>query len=414
MNAIFKCPFFSRFSPRSWLILSNLSGSQVVTLLMGLGSSSLWARNVTKEVYGQYQLIVSLMKIVAGFCLNGVEASLTISAAKGYDGNLGKVFKYKLLATLMGGITLAGCSLYYFKTQPAISVGLLIAACLFPFYEFQKIWMPWFRGKGQFGLLAYLDISRSALSLSILGVFILLGKCQLYTLLSGLLAGSVLLSIAVMVYIFRNRRNQLKDWETIRYGFHVASASLLTGLLLSDKVIINEYLSIEKVAIYSMALVFPNQIKTFYSIFNQMLTPQVSAAKDVKRAWEYLKPKFPLLVGIFSIMGVAGFVLIPILIPLLFSHRYADAAPCAKWLWLSRCMVFPTMYLGSVLTAQKKTKFMYLSEIMNPVILVVLFMILVRYGLWGIVASRIISNILSALFCIFFFLYYLRRGTRNC
>ncbi len=402
-----------RFSFRSWVTLGNLSGAQILTLILELSSSALWARYIVKEIYGQYQLVISLMKMVSNFCLNGLAESLLISAAKGYDGNLAKITQYKFLATLLGSLVLLAGSFYYLNSHPAISVALWIVVFLFPFNELQQIWVHWLRGKGKIGLVAGLDVLRASLILLVFGLLIFFNKIDLNTLLSVLLGTGAVFSLGMVIYAFRNRCNQMEDRGTIHYGFHATMATLLVGATLTDKIIINHYLSIEDVAVYSIALLFPNQIKILYSIFNQIFIPKFSAAKDIRSAWQYLKPKFPIVLGIFLTIGIGGFVLMPVLIPLFFSDRYVQAVPYAQWLWLSLAVMVPATYLGNILRAQKKVKFVYLFETANPLILFFLFLILVRYGLWGMVIARAIYYVNAGIFFVSFFRYYLAKENKT-
>lgn len=405
--------FFRQFSPRSWAVLTNLSFAQILTILIGLGSASLWAHHVSKEVYGQYQLILSLAKVVGSFCLSGLDQSLVLSAAKGLDGNLKKILNYKLAAVLIGSFTLMGVSFYYDRNaQPAIAMGLWIAAVIFPFYEMKKIWVNWLRGGGQLSLFACLDVSMTAISFLVLWCLIALGQTQLNGFLLGVMGAGAIFSFAVTLYIFRKKKDQKQESEIIQYGFHATAAKLFGGLVLTDKAIINGHFPVEQVAVYSIALLFPEQIRALYSIFNQMIIPQITAAKDVRDAWQYLKPKLPLLLSLFLFVGVAGFFLLPVAIPIIFSGKYRESGPYAKWLWLSFAVTVPATYLGTVLRAQRKLRFLYLFELLNPIIPFALFFILISHGLWGVVAARIIYYTSTALFFIFFLRYYLREERR--
>jgi O-antigen/teichoic acid export membrane protein len=396
-----------------WGTFFSLVGAQVFAIICGVGASVLWTRFVPKEVYGQYQLVFSLMKIISSFCINGLGESLFISAAKGYDGNLARVLKYKFGATVVGSFALLMISFYYQGHQPVVAAGLWIAAFLFPFYELQKIGPVWLRGKGCLKQVAVLDSIGAVLSMSVLAVLVLFGCHQLDILMWGLFGVSALFSLVVLGYVMQGSQNRDTDWDTIRYGFHTTAATLLGGILFVDRVLIGEYFSLEQVAVYSIALLFPAQIKTLYSIFNQMLTPKLSEAKNVKEAWEYLKPKLKILTGIFLGLGLGGFFLIPVVIPWLFSERYAEAVPYAKWLWLGLAVTAPMTYLGNVLRAQKKMKFVYVFEILNPLVLLCLYFAFIGYGLWGITFARIIYYLSATLFFAGFFYRYLTREVRK-
>ncbi len=395
---------------RQWLTLTNLGGAQGILFLTGLTSSVLIARNVSLEIYGQYQVILSLIAIVSSLCLTGLSQSLTISAAKRYDGNLTKILWLKIVAGLVGSLVLVGASFFYRSTQPMLAFSLIFAAFLFPLSILHQIWLPWLTGRGDLNQLSLFRVISAIVGVSVLILLILfVPTIEVDHLVLGVFGVPTLVSLGVLIYALQGRTNTTVHQETINYGFHTTAATLLTGLVASDKLIINGYLSASDVAIYAIALVFPTQIKTTYAIFNQMITRHIYAADSVTAAWKYLKDKIGYLVVFFVFIGIVGFFAIPILIPLLFSERYVAAIPYGKWMWLSLALTAPITYLVNILRAQKKVTFIYTISIGQPVLLISLYFLLVGYGVWGIVIARIINYWATAVIYLGFFLYYLWR-----
>src|SRR5579862_1487660 len=75
--------FGQHFSLRAWKNFLYLGGAHIGVLIAGLASTSLWTHTVSKEIFGQYQLIYSIIAMVSSFSLNGLMESASISAAKG-------------------------------------------------------------------------------------------------------------------------------------------------------------------------------------------------------------------------------------------------------------------------------------------------------------------------------------------
>ncbi len=388
------------------LTLSNLGFAQVMTIVLGVLSSSLWARGVPVETYGQYQVIMSLIAIVGAYCLPGLGESITISAAKRYDGNLTTILKLKLGAAYVGSLVLVGAGFFYRASQPELAAGIYLVALLFPLYQLNVVWSPWLIGRNELSRRAFLSVAGHVILIGALGTLILADRRALGELVVGVIGLQALFSLAIVVYILRHRMNRLTHNDTIKYGFHSSAAILLEGLVATDKVIINHRLSAADVAVYSVALVFFTQAKSVYSIFNQMITPRIYKADSVAEAWTYLKGKLGLLILFFTLIGLAGFATIPILVPLLFSERYAAAAPYGKWLWLGSSVTTPTMYLANILRSQKKVKFVYMLSLGHPVLQFVLFLGLVQYGVMGMVMAKILARIALAIFYTASFLYY--------
>ncbi len=396
-----------------WLSLSSLTGAHIITVLLGLVSSALWARNVDPEVFGQYNVVQSLMGIVGVFCLAGLGESLSISAAKRYDGNLSKILRIRLVGSLVAGLALVGVGLYYQSMQPGLAAGIFLAAILFPLYKLREFWPSWINARGKLNLLAVLRITASVLTVATLAVLIFAKQTSLTALLAGTMIAASLLSLGVVLYMFRSRENRVVDKKTIKYGYHTTAATLFSTLIITDKIIINHHLSATDVAVYSIAMIFPVQITALYSIFNSLLMPNLYKANSVKDAWKYLKPKMALLFILFCFTGIAGFILMPIVIPMIFSERYVEAVPYGKWMWLSLSLVAPATYLGNILRAQQKKAFVYIFSICQPIFLFCMYNFFISWGIKGIVFSRIIFHWSAFFLFICFFFYYLSKEKRT-
>ena len=311
MTSFYQLPFIRKFSVKSWKNLASLSGVQLATIFMGLLTSVLWVRYLSKETYGQYKLVLSFLTIVLGICLPGMSESLTISAAKKFDGNLKKIFNLKLVAGLVGSIILIGIGSYYWSSDPEIAIGVFIIAGFFTLRQLETLWAPWVNGKGNLVLLAKFQLL--LLIPGILSVSIVIGFNLLHLYYVLIISQSiwVIFILLILYYNFSYlRENQLEDKKTIHYGFFVSGISLLglvTGL---DKFIIDKYLSVEDVAIYSVAMIFPSQMKYLFSIFAKIFTPHLYAALSVNDAWEYLRSRLIIVWCIFGIIGIEIVILV--------------------------------------------------------------------------------------------------------
>jgi len=391
------------------LTLGNLGVAEVLLIVLGIGSNSILARGVSPAIYGEYQLVLSFVGIVSSFCLTGLSESLTISAARRYDGNLLRITGLNLAVTVLGALALAGVAVYYRSSQPTLSLGVAAAALLFPLGNLATIWPPWLIGRGRLGLNAGLQVALSAIGVGALAVFALLQRIALTELVLMVMGLQAVFSLVVVLCLLARRTSEVSHPQTVVFGLHATVASLLGGLVLTDKLIINSRLSAADVAIYTVALVFPTQIKSLYGVFNQMLAPAVYKAGSVAAAWKYLRKRLAVLVVVFTAVGAVGFVAIPVFVPLLFSQRYAVAVPYGKWLWLSLAVTAPATYLANVLRAQRKVRFVYVSSLGMPVVAFALYLALVRYGLAGIVVAKIVSQWCAVALYVGAFLYHLRQ-----
>ena len=394
----------------SWQTFGYLSVTQLILTILGIGSSVIWARYIPKETYGQYQIISSTVDIVAGFCLAGLGHSIILSSAKNLYGNFRSILGLKFIANILGMFALLATAHLAFSDQPQISHALVLAAFIFPIYELQKIWPPWLNGANRLRLLSNLKMFRRLLLVGIIGLLIFFEAFDLNVLVISFFGTTALFSLIVIISLYPKFHNTKKDSEIVKYGIHATAASLLGTLILSDKLIIHHHLSIEDVSIYTIALIFPSQIKSLNAIFKQMMVPHISAAASIEAGWAYLKPKFAILVGLFLCLGIVGFTILPTIIPLLFSEKYTVSAPYTRWLWLALSIPAPAVYLGNIIIAQQKKTFLYLNSTYYPVLLFSLYLLLIpKHGLWGAVGAQFIASLVLAIVYVVAFIWYLRK-----
>jgi len=403
----------TKYPLRSWKRLGGLGVSQIIVVLSGIVNSIIWARFISKETYGQYQLILSFVSIASSFAFTGLAQSLSISAAKNFDGNFIDIVKLKIKISILLAIFLFIFSLYYKNNDPDVANGILFMAALFPLLQLKNVRQAWFNGKGWFRWLIGSNIFFSLIAVITLVLAVLLKTTSLNDLIfwrQGVV--SVLICI-LLIIMMRWRTNTLKDNAIITFGLHTSAATLFACLISTDKYFIHRYVSTADVAVYSVALIFPNQLKALFSIFNQIFIPKLTSANNINEAWMYLKPKLLLLIILFVLIGIIGFVLFPIIIPFLFSEKYIDAIPYSKTLWLFFSMTAPLTYFSTALRAQQKTVFVYSISILHPLLLFILYYQLISYGVWGIVNAKIIMYFIVSLLYASFFFIYLKREQKN-
>gem|GEM_PF-2985317 len=379
---------------------------------LGVLSSILWARYAPMEVFGQYQMVMALLTFVGGFCLIGMEESMTIAAAKRYDGNIVRLLRIKALAGALGALAVAGAGFYWRAEMPGLFVPTMVAACLFVPWVFTASTYAWLNGRGLTRRLFVAQFLLAATQVAALGIALWLDVSSTAALLSCIVAPQALLALVLVAAILRRRESDARDPASVRYGWHVSAAMAVTALIATDKLLLGNSVGPEEVAVYAVALLFPQQITTLYGVVNQMLVPDMYKADSVSRAWAAIKPRLPLIVGVFSLLGIAGFLVFPVLIPALFSAKYVDAVPYGKWLWLSLAVAAPMTMLTNILRAQQKIGFVYALFISQPVFQFVLYLLLLQYGIAGLVTARIITQWVPGLIIMGVFAAYLRREER--
>jgi O-antigen/teichoic acid export membrane protein len=383
---------------------------------VGFLASLVWANCFDKETYGKYQIVAAAMGVVATFCLPGLDDASLISAARRKDGNLTPILRQRIAVAIAGALVLAAWGIARYRRADAVLMSaFLVTALVFVPIQLQPIWDSFTNGKRRFRLLTLGEILIALASLAGVGLFALLGwtsGVQLPWVVLTSLGLTAAVALALVAALPGLKENDDRDPSIVTYGHHVTAASLLAWVFKSDRLIVAEVLSAPDVALLSIALILPNQVKVFFTAFEQIFLPRVSAAGSVREAWDYIRPRMVKLWAAYSALGITGFFLLPIFIPMVFSHRYAESVPYARWLWLSLCLSSPFTFLASILNAQRDKSFLYLKNIASPAFTLILFVVLIpRYALVGAIVARVINHAFVVVLHVVYFAWALKKST---
>lgn len=353
------------------------------------------------ETFGQFKVVLGLIGFAGTFCLLGIGQVALMSASSKADGNLARLIRAKLLANLGGALLILGAAAYYFWSRAdsiALVRGLLAAAIIFPLYNSSDLWMSWLNGKGRFGSLAAGRLITSALALCAVLLMALLHIDEVWLAVFLFLALLSVQNVFMLKRALRLRDNAEHNEDLMRFGRHATLALMFNSLLALDVVLLEHFHKAEEVALYAVALVFPEQVKTFFSIIGQLIAPKMYATDSPAELWATFRKKFLWLTLGFTVLGLIGLVLIPLLVPLLFSAKYAAAADYGKWLWLAISCTGSLTFLGSALIATKRPMYVYTPYVGYPLCLVALYLVFVDYGASGMVYARSVCAVLLAAF----------------
>jgi len=366
------------------------------------------------ETFGQFKVVLGVIGFAGTFCLLGIGQVALMSASGKADGNLVRLIRAKLLANIGGAFLILAVAAYYFWSRAdsdALVRGLLSAAIIFPLYNSSDLWMSWINGKGRFGSLAAARIATSALALCAVLMMALLKISEVWFAVLLFLALLSIQNVFMLGKALRLRDNAEHNEDLMRFGRHATLALMFNSLLALDVVLLEHFHKAEEVALYAVALVFPEQVKTLFSIIGQLIAPKMYATDSPAELWTSFRSKFLWLILGFTALGLIGFVLIPLLVPLLFSAKYAAAADYGKWLWLAISCTGSFTYLGSALIATRRPMYVYAPYVGYPLCLVALYLVFVDYGASGMIYARsVCAVVLAAFYGIAFFAHVSKEG----
>lgn len=396
---------------RAFKDASVLGGAHIFSLLLGLASTIVWTRWMPAETFGQFKVVLGIISLAGTFCLLGIGQVALMSASSKADGNLARLIRSKLQANIGGALLILGAAAYYYWSRAdsnALVGGLLSAAIIFPLYNSSDLWVAWFNGKGRFGSLAAGRLITAALALCAVLLMVLFHIGQVWLAVFLFLALLSVQNFFMLSKALRLRDNGEQNEGLMRFGRHATLALMFTSLLAFDVVLLEHFHKAEEVALYAVALVFPEQVKTLFSIIGQLIAPKMYATDSPAALWTSFRSRFLWLTLGFTVLGLIGFVLIPLLVPLLFSAKYAAAADYGKWLWLAISCTGSFTYLGSALIATRRPMYVYTPSVGYPLCLAALYLVFVDYGASGMTYARSACAVLLAAYYGFAFAFELR------
>ena len=382
----------------AWVARSTgpLAMSRAFSILCGLATTTVWARWLPAETYGEFRTALSAISFISTFCLLGTAQAAAMAAARNQDGSLIPLLRNKMMASGVGSLGLAAAAVYYggtYGNSPGISAGLVAAAVVFPFYNVADIWQSWVNGKAGFVEQA---LGRGAIALLNLGTVVAaatFGVDKLWPILAAYMIGQAVVNGVLLARAAARRTNRDVDPSILRYGHHATVAWALNGVLALDMVILNHFASAKEAAMFAIAMQLPEQLKTVFSVITQAAAPTIYRSTSVVQTWRSVRKAFWLLCGGMAVVGVAGVFFLPMIIRLLFTERYAEAAEYGKWLWLCMALTGPVAIPGYMLLATKKKFFLYAPNIGFPILQAGLYLYFASDGIQGMTTARIIASV---------------------
>ncbi|MBA7469901.1 hypothetical protein ES707_05177 [subsurface metagenome] len=361
---------------------------QGVLLIVGLATVVAFARLAPKEIYGQYNFIFAILAIVALVSIPGLDNAVLRSVARGNDGNYTEAVKTKFLWSLLGIPVLLGTGAYYYHYgTPIIGICLMISSVFFPFIYAPEIWKGFVQGKRRFDLMAKYGSMQSTVNAAAIIAILFLNPTHLVLIVVAHLAVTACLTCFFYLRSQRYIENKVEDNECVRYGYFLTTANIVTTLVQNiDKILIGILLGAPQLAIYSIALVVPREIRV---LLKPAWTPFVPKFSQDWVKMTYIQEKARRFILPLALATLGGSLLywffIDDIMLLFFSSKYMESIIYSRILLLSILASIPTVFLGYFTIAKKNTKAIVLGLYVSPILTLLITCSFIY--LWGIMGA---------------------------
>jgi O-antigen/teichoic acid export membrane protein len=377
-------------------------GGKAIAFLASFAVVSVLGRLIPRETVGSYNYIVATLSIISISTLPGMNNALARAIGRGNDGSVSTIMKKRLLYGTIGSALalLIGVS-FWLEGNTGLGLAFFIAAPFVPLTDtFSSAAISFWQGKKRFDRSATM-FAVYYVGLAILSIAVFLISKNLPVMVAGVMLAQTIMGLSVYKSIRRD--NAKDDPESVKLGMHLTvmqALSILSGNL--DRVIVWTLMGPATLAAYSFAA---TPISKAYQMIpvGTIALPHLSGRAFTKEIKRGVLRKMKLLFIIFIPVTIFIIWLAPFLYRIFFP-LYPDSVPYFQLLFLG--VIFsPLAIVKSALIAFKKTRTLYITEVIVPAFKIVLMAVLaVLFGIYGLIYGVLISAVIGFVVALVLFL----------
>lgn len=380
-----------------------LSLGQVISLVASFVLSLAFANLMPPEIFGTYKYVLSIFGILAIPTLAGLNIALNRAVARGYDGSVRTVLKTKITWGVLGGIaSLTVALFYYLHGNTQLMICFLIASVFLPFMDSFDIYGAILHGKKDFKTATKYSVIPQIIAAGVMITTLFLTKNIYFIILAYFVSWTALRFIFLKLALRRIELNGQKDPNTISYGKHLSLMGIIPIVAAYfDRLLVFHFWGALQVAIYSIAIAPPEQIKGVLTNIHNLAFPKFSQRADSEiRAG--MKDKF-IRSFILGVLVVGTYIIAAPYIFHLFFPKYSAS------IFLSQLFSLSLLNISfgpaeTYLSAKMKVKELYFVNTFTPIFqIAIMAAFTIWQGLIGLVIARIITRYVGTLLNLFFY-----------
>lgn len=381
----------------SWLTLG-----QIVTSVASFALSIAFANLAPQTVYGIYRYVTSLAATLTAFSLTGVGTAVIQSVARGFENVIRSAFWMSVRwSALLIAISLVGSLYYFLQGNTTISISLLFIGSFSPFLNSAHLATYYANGKKDFTRLSIYNVVKGVVPSLALIATLFFTKNVLIIIFVYFFANTTVALLTYRDAIRFYKPNSIDDHGVLDYSRKLSLLGILSTLTAqADKILIFTSIGATELAIYSIAMAFPEQIKSALRNLNFLMIPKF-AERDPEQIFG-LRGKIIKLSLLLIGITVLYMIMAPFLYKLFFPKYATDAVHLSQFFSLS-ILASIAMVPNSIMIAHKKNKELFMVNTIGSIIQLALLALGGYFGaLWGIVVAKTIG---AYVYMFLFFLY---------
>lgn len=380
-----------------------LTAGQMVSSICSFLLAIAFANLLPRETYGVYKYILSIASLLAIPTLSGIDTAITQAVSRGYEGSFIKGIKTKIYWGLLGGLaSLILAVYYYFNNNITLAFAFLIVGIFVPFMDSLLIYNTLLFGKKKFKISTRYNIIIQILSFAIMISVLFLTNNIFLIVFACFLSNTLFRSLFLFITIKKFKPNKKKDPKTIPYGKHLSLINvILTIADQLDKILIFHYLGAIELAIYTLAIAPPVQIRKLCKNITTLAFPKLAQHKISE-----IKNTLPIKIFIFFLVMIPIVIIYILIAPYLYKFifpQYTEAIFYSQ-IFVLVLLLYPKGLMMTIFTTHlHKKKIYFISTIMPLIRIGLLLILLPLYGILGTILAIIGTELISLILLIFLF-----------
>lgn len=371
----------------------------------GLISAVIFANLLPKEVYGTYRYILSIASVLTIATVTRIDDSLSVSVAKGFEGDFFGIYKTRIKWGLFGALAGAILGIYWFTHHNALLGTLaLITAFFVPFFEPPTVYNGFLIGKKNFKKLSLLGIANNLLYTAAIVAVVFATKNIILIITVYFLINTVTRTATFFYVYFSERPNAKTEPRTYSYGKRLSLLDILaviSGQI--DSILLFHYLGAAELAAYTFIKRVPEHIKVIPKYVTALSTPRFSTKNisDPQIKKEAVRKTAFLFLSLLAVSAVY-ILFAPVMFRYLFAP-YQQYTRLSQLYALSLPLNFGGLFLNFIETSRKERIVAKLGVVSTVLRIAVIVFSLKFFGLVGLVAGFLITRFVTTLMRMYFF-----------
>ncbi len=361
-----------------------------IVAAVGLAVSLAFARHAPKEVFGQYQFVLSLFSFFAIFSLPGLNVAALKSVSRGEGaGVVRQAVRLSFLWSLAAVPLLVGYGSYMLLSGGSnVPVGwaCILFGIFFPLLNAPNTWYAYYEGRLQF-----LPVTIRVIGLTIASAAFLFAG--LWNQLNVLFLVAIWFSTSIVgswLFYWEIVRKENRDTKEpgkldVSYGFKVTLQKFVVGLTENVPIIaISTFLGFEAVANFQVASVFVGAVAGLLGALIAMGLPVIFSSNEKKHPQLLF---YSILSGIIASAGYA--LLVETLFLSMYGVQYQESFELARLLIPLPFLVSIRVYFMNIFTAREENGRIISTYLVANGIAALLFLISTDQGLNFVMSAGI-------------------------